>query len=288
MKKILATILVCSMMLALAACNKDNPSPQPNPPVDNPSTVEPSTPSNNPSDSEPDVIIPEYSDDNVIVSVDGEDVVFIGNASVTWEIEGHDDGIEVTQNAETVVMTPKVDNQELTVSILEPDVVKYFITITKAPAAEPTVYVEKLELDGVEQPVHGTAYADIDEMINLVYNTLPEETYPPSVASTDIKDYYQEDGGYEYVCGVKEFDGLEYGVVSEPMMSSQAYSLIIMKFDTNANAQTAAEKLMEKPPLAKWICVEADKAFSKVVKDTYVIFAMTTEETISEIDAINF
>lgn len=77
-----------------------------------------------------------------------------------------------------------------------------------------------------------------------------------------------------YVLGVSELEGLQKGVVSEPMMSSIAYSLVVLEFDTNENATLACETLETNAPIGKWVCVEPETVVTKVVEDKYVYFFM--------------
>lgn len=282
MKKNLAIVLTLMMILSLAACGKktvDNPSPEPNPPITTPSV---STPSN---DDMPDVIVPEYSDDDILVTLDGEDVVFIGNASMEWVVDEVGEGVTMTQNAETIVLTPIADI-ESTTTITCPDVVMYFVTVSKQPASDPTVFVEKLELGDIPQPSNSTSYDDIDEMIETIYSTIPEELMPMSLQSSALPT--NDEATCEYVLGVGSLDGLEYAGVSEPMMTSSAYSLVVLKFDTNENAEKAVPILKENAPINKWICVQADAVGVNVVKDTYVVFVMGSVETVNEIENVTF
>ena len=83
---------------------------------------------------------------------------------------------------------------------------------------------------------------------------------------------------------IKAFTGLdtdneiEYGVVSEPMMSSQAYSLVLVKVKDGFNADEVAETMNKEINERKWICVTAEKIYS-VASGDVVCLVMTNEET---------
>ena len=282
MKRILVTLLALSMVLSLVGCGgkvTQDPSVEPNPPIGNPSQTIVETPSN----SEPDAIIPDYNDDNVIVYVDGEDVVFIGNASMDWKVDSYDDGVSVTQNDETIVITPIADTEATTTIICE-NVVMYFVTVTKQPAQQPTVFVEKFNLEPPEKADSG--YEDIESMMDYIYTTVPEGSVPMNVINSALP--INDEDMCIYALGVASLKGLEYAAISDPAMTSIAYSLAILKFDTNDNAQNAIEILKDNAPMNKWVCVVADDVSARVVNDTYVIFTMGSQEAVSEIDAVDF
>lgn len=83
---------------------------------------------------------------------------------------------------------------------------------------------------------------------------------------------------------VKSFTGLdteneiEYAVVSEPMMSSQAYSLVLVKVKNGINADEVAETMNKQINERKWICVTAEKIYS-VASGDVVCLVMTNAET---------
>ena len=86
------------------------------------------------------------------------------------------------------------------------------------------------------------------------------------------------------VDAIKSFTGLdtdneiEYAVVSEPMMSSQAYSLVLVKVKDGFNADEVAETMNKEINERKWICVTAEKIYS-VASGDVVCLVMTNEET---------
>ena len=283
MKRVLTAVLALIMIFSLVGCGgtlKDDPST--NPSVETPSKSTPDTPSS----VEPDVIIPEYTDDDVIVHIDGEDVVFIGNAAMEWQIDDYDDGVMVTQNEETIVITPTTDTQTTT-TIVCPDVVMYFVSVTKEPAQRPTVFVERFELD----PDDGMGgeeswYPDLDEIIEYIYANVSEEVFQISVMSIPLEAEDRE--MCSFMLGVNELEGMEYAMVSSPAISSIAYSLAVIKFDSNANAEAATTILKDNAPTNKWICVSAEAVSTRVVKDNYVICVMGTQEMVQEVDNVTF
>ena len=83
---------------------------------------------------------------------------------------------------------------------------------------------------------------------------------------------------------VKSFTGLdsatdiEYLVVSEPMMSSQAYSLVLVKVKDGVDADAVAKTMNENIDTRKWICVTAERV-NTVASGDVVCLVMSNEET---------
>ena len=80
-----------------------------------------------------------------------------------------------------------------------------------------------------------------------------------------------------YMTGLENGDDLEYLVVSEPMMSSQAYSLILAKVKEGADADKIAKTMNENIDYRKWICVAAEKIYS-TSSGNIVCLVMSSEE----------
>ena len=56
-------------------------------------------------------------------------------------------------------------------------------------------------------------------------------------------------------CGAKLADGAVY----EPMMGSQAFSLVLVRVANAADAESVAREMKQNIKPRKWICVEADQ-----------------------------
>lgn len=80
-----------------------------------------------------------------------------------------------------------------------------------------------------------------------------------------------------YNTGLSTGENLEFIVISEPMMMSQAYSLILAKVKDGVDANTVAKEMSEKIDTRKWICVSAEKLYATSSGDV-VFLIMTNEE----------
>ncbi|MCI8617535.1 MAG: hypothetical protein HFJ60_04750 [Clostridia bacterium] len=77
--------------------------------------------------------------------------------------------------------------------------------------------------------------------------------------------------------GLENGNNLEYLVVSEPMISSQAYSLVLAKVKNGTNANEVAKTMSENVDQRKWICVTAEKLYATNSGDI-VCLVMSSEE----------
>lgn len=77
--------------------------------------------------------------------------------------------------------------------------------------------------------------------------------------------------------GLESGENLEYLAVSEPMIMSQAYSLVLAKVKDGVDANAVAKEMSEKINTRKWICVSAEKLYATSSGDV-VFLIMTNEE----------
>lgn len=80
-----------------------------------------------------------------------------------------------------------------------------------------------------------------------------------------------------YMTGLENGNDLEALVVSEPMMSSQAYSLVIAKVKDGADANAIAKEMSENINMRKWICVSAEVLYATSTEDL-AFLVMSSEE----------
>ena len=115
---------------------------------------------------------------------------------------------------------------------------------------------------------------DLSALIKELY-VGKEETLPPSVNTTivDVTDANE----VKSATGLENGDNLQFLAVSEPMISSQAYSLVLAKVKDGVDANEVAKEMSEKINPAKWICVSAEKIYSTNSGDV-VCLVMASEE----------
>lgn len=98
---------------------------------------------------------------------------------------------------------------------------------------------------------------DMEDVINKIYTKL--EGKLPSLQTQEISK--EDEAAFTTYTGLKSADNVESLVVSEPMMSSQAYSLVMVKVNKNADIEAMKKEMKENIDTRKWICVEAEKLY---------------------------
>jgi len=117
---------------------------------------------------------------------------------------------------------------------------------------------------------------DLSKLVDSIYAGVTDEM--PGVMSQPI-DVTDKDT-VNYMTGLENGDELEYLVVSEPMMSSQAYSLVIAKVKSGKDASKIAETMKTNINTRKWICVTAEKLYATNSGD--VVFLVMTRADLAE------
>ena len=122
-------------------------------------------------------------------------------------------------------------------------------------------------------PIEINSAEDLTAFVDTIY--AGNENLFPSLMSQamDVTD----SESVAYMTGLENGNDLEYLVVSEPMMSSQAYSLVIAKVKDGADADKLAKTMSENINMRKWICVSAEVLYATSTEDL-VFLVMSSEE----------
>ena len=115
---------------------------------------------------------------------------------------------------------------------------------------------------------------DLTALVDQIYSGVSIEmpmlmTMPVDVADADAVKAYT---------GLDNADKIEYAVASEPMMTSQAYSLMLVKVKDGVDANAIAKTMNENVNERKWICVTAEKIYS-VASGDVVCLVMSNADT---------
>lgn len=119
-----------------------------------------------------------------------------------------------------------------------------------------------------------TSAEDLTALVEKIYEGLEIEMPMLMSQAVDVTN----NDMVAYVTGLENADDIEYVVASEPMMSSQAYSLVLVKVKEGVNANEVAKEMNENIDNRKWICVTAEKVYSTSSGDV-VCLVMSKEET---------
>ena len=97
------------------------------------------------------------------------------------------------------------------------------------------------------------------EIISMIYEKKPVDLD----LETDTLDLSDADA-VKLIAGLSSTDGIKEIAVSEPMMGSQAYSMVLVRVSDSANAASVAQTMKDNINPRKWICVEADDIKAKL------------------------
>lgn len=114
---------------------------------------------------------------------------------------------------------------------------------------------------------------DVKVMLDTVYSTLDGKIPSLEIQEMDITDSMTVSA----YTGLKSNDNVEMLVVSEPMMSSQAYSLVAVKVKNTANIETMKQEMLDNIDTNKWICVSASKVYVTNYNDV-IFLVMASDE----------
>ena len=113
---------------------------------------------------------------------------------------------------------------------------------------------------------------DMKDMFSTINSNLKEELPSLETQEIDVSDEMQ----VETYTGLKSNENVEALVVSEPMMSSQAYSAVAVKVKSNADIESLKQEMLDNINTRKWICVSASKVY--VTNHDKVIFLEMADE----------
>ena len=108
----------------------------------------------------------------------------------------------------------------------------------------------------------------VEALVNKIYESkMPEfalMTMPVDLADAEAT---------AWLTGVSDPALLKEAVISESMMGSQAYSLVMVRVNDAAKAEEVAQMMLDNIDPAKWICVQADD-LAAAIKGDLVMFIM--------------
>ena len=117
---------------------------------------------------------------------------------------------------------------------------------------------------------------NINDIINTINknnkNVLPElETMKVDIKNIDEVTSYT---------GLKTNDGIESIVVSEPLITSQAYSVAIVKVKDNADVEKIKQDMLDNIDMRRWICVSAEQLY--ITNSGNIIFSVMADKDIAK------
>jgi hypothetical protein len=146
------------------------------------------------------------------------------------------------------------------------------------------VITEEESQPDVSGMVHLESSDDVNAFIDEVYGAVSSDILPSSLMTSELG--LDDADTIEYHTGLVDLDGIEGVYLSEPMMSSVAYSAIYVRTNDDADAMTRAtairDEIMENVDPSKWVCVTAEKQ-SAIIIGNDVFFVMGAPETVDAV-----
>jgi hypothetical protein len=150
------------------------------------------------------------------------------------------------------------------------------------------VITEEESQPDVSGMVHLESSDDVNAFIDEVYGAVSSDILPSSLMTSELG--LDDADTIEYHTGLVDLDGIEGVYLSEPMMSSVAYSAIYVRTNDDADAMASAmtratairDEIMENVDPSKWVCVTAEKQ-SAIIIGNDVFFVMGAPETVDAV-----
>ena len=113
---------------------------------------------------------------------------------------------------------------------------------------------------------------DLTQIIDKIYENKKVElnlaTMPVDLTDIDAVTSYT---------GLTDTSKIKEVVASEPMMGSQAYSLVLVRTNDSADAEAVADAMKAGINPRKWICVEADDLKVATYGDVVMLIMVSTQ-----------
>lgn len=135
-----------------------------------------------------------------------------------------------------------------------------------------------------EQPSVAEVSQDLIDITESVLDTFEPDDVPGSLA-TNALDMTDADM-MQFCLGVDSLSGAEEIAITEPMMSSVAFSLVTIRFDSSEHAKEAVSVLESNAPTGKWVCVTPEAVKAVVVDDNYVVFLMGSNSQAAGVETL--
>lgn len=120
------------------------------------------------------------------------------------------------------------------------------------------------------------AYETADDM-KAVINAMYEKAENPLASLETNEIDISDEMTLASFTGLQSKEGIEKVVVSEPMMTSQAYSLVLVKVAKDADVETIKKEMVDNIDTRKWICVSAEKLYA-TNHNELICLVMSSEE----------
>lgn len=147
------------------------------------------------------------------------------------------------------------------------------IAIVVAIIAIAIAFVTFTNKENITSNVKLESAQDITKMFSSIYADLKDSLPDLETETIDISDDMMVEG----YTGLKSAENIELLVVSEPLMSSQAYSAVAIKVKDGTDIEAMKQEILNNIDMGKWICVSAEKIYI-TNHDNVIFFVMADED----------
>lgn len=127
-----------------------------------------------------------------------------------------------------------------------------------------------------EGMVHLGSAEEVATFIDEMYANIPTDMMPMSLGTMELD--LQDTETVSYHTGLTDLSQIEGIAISEPMMSSIAYSVVYIRTKDGADAEQIRQTLMDNVNPAKWLCVTAEKQIAGLFGND-IFFVMAAADT---------
>ena len=185
-----------------------------------------------------------------------------------------------TEKPESTKPSGTVANEKETVKKIDPNYGK------KETEEKETETKETLSESESEAAATDENVLQLDAELSKLLDKMYAIKGPDFDVETDTVDFDDEYAVSSYTgLTMDDVKKLDAAIVSEPMMGSQAYSLVLVRLKDKADAADIAQKMADGINPRKWVCVEADE-LTVVSKDNIIMLFMADHELYSMDDAV--
>ena len=124
--------------------------------------------------------------------------------------------------------------------------------------------------------VHLGSAEEVAAFMDEMYANIPTDMIPMSLATMDLD--LQDIDTVSYHTGLTDLSQIDGIAISEPMMSSVAYSVVYIRTKDGADVEQIRQTLMDNVNPAKWLCVTAEKQVAGLFGDD-IFFVMAAADT---------
>jgi len=113
---------------------------------------------------------------------------------------------------------------------------------------------------------------DLSDIVKQIY-----EIKPSGLRTMELPLDLANADAVSYNTGLKDASKIKEAIVSEAMITSQAYSLVLVRVNDQNDTEAVAQEMLEGINPAKWICVSGDDLLIAAVDDLILLIMVSPQ-----------